>query len=81
MSEIGTTAPTNHLLARPQSKYGRVHFTGPGNSSAPSKCEAHNNFNRGKTYMYTIKTQYSNHPVIWHIQGMGSAGILNLPVA
>ena len=38
---MGTTAATNHLLDRPQSKYGRVHFTGPGNSSAPSKCGTH----------------------------------------
>jgi len=36
MSAIGTTAATNHLLLRPQSKYGLVHFIGPGISSAPS---------------------------------------------
>jgi len=40
MSAIGTTAATNHLLLRPQSKYGLVHLIGPGISSAPSakKC-------------------------------------------
>lgn len=36
MSAIGTTAATNHLLLRPQSKYGLVHLIGPGMSSAPS---------------------------------------------
>lgn len=35
MSAMGTTAATSHLFARLQSKYGRVHFTGPGTSSAP----------------------------------------------
>jgi hypothetical protein len=77
MSEIGTTAPTNHLLARPQSKYGRVHFTGPGNSSAPSKCQACENVIRGKTYMYMFKAQYTNQYVIWHKQKMGPTGYRN----
>ena len=35
MSAIGTTAATNYLFDRPQSKYGRVNLTGPGFSSAP----------------------------------------------
>ena len=32
---MGETAPITHLFDLPQSKYGLVHRTGPGTSSAP----------------------------------------------